>query len=382
METRCLLVPILSVVLALQGWSQASSEELKRPAATGDNRIDRTDAAVSQTSFVDEKPPAALPDKCPDNDCCGKLFCCNMCPNVYGEVEGLFLTRSPGHPERTILIDGNTQQTLLSSSDLNFDWSPGVRALFGFRLCGCWGVEFGYFGLFNARASEDFVQPNPNVDVTLPGDLGVASNVFHDGVRVRVDYVSRLQGAEVNFPYCCCWECCDGGRAGSTEWFAGFRYLSLREHLRISGERTVAQLPETGFYETESRNDLFGAQLGARIRRCLGQFSWEATGKAGIFGNQAGQEQVFIDFPNFPLRPQTSASGGSTAFVGELNLTGIYQLNRVWALRAGYNLMWIEGVALAPDQLDFTFTSTSGTGLNRSGSLFLHGVNVGLEARW
>ena len=49
---------------------------------------------------------------------------------------------------------------------------------------------------------------------------------------------------------------------------------------------------------------------------------------------------------------------------------------------AGYNLLWIEGVALAPDQLDFTNTPTSGTGLTSSSGLFLHGFSAGLEGRW
>jgi hypothetical protein len=370
MVARRLFIALVCVALAGQIGRFATSQELT-PIAAKDN---------SQ----------CCESAC--EECCPSPFCCNMCPDVYGEVEWLFLNRTAGHPNRTILIDGNTQQTLVSSSDLDFGFNSGVRALFGVRLCGCRAVEFGYFGLFNSDASIDYVGPNPNVDVTLPGPLGQASNVFHDGVRVHVDYVSRLHGAEVNFPCCCCWQCedeCggsgqpqDGPRAGSTEWFAGFRYLSLREDLRISGEKPVLGAVETGYYDTASRNDLFGAQLGGRIRRCYGQFSWEATAKAGIFGNQAGQEQVFIDYPDFPLRPNTSSNGCSVALVGELNLTAIYQLNETWGLRLGYNLIWIEGVALAPDQLDFSFTPTSGTGLNRNDGFFMHGVNVGVEGRW
>ena len=44
--------------------------------------------------------------------------------------------------------------------------------------------------------------------------------------------------------------------------------------------------------------------------------------------------------------------------------------------------MWIDGVTLAPDQFDFSFTPTSGSQVHSSSSLFLQGVNVGLEARW
>ncbi len=124
------------------------------------------------------------------------------------------------------------------------------------------------------------------------------------------------------------------------------------------------------------------AQLGARLRRCHCRWNWEATGKAGIYGNDMEQIQApIIDFPDFEFRSGQGSDDGGVAFVGDLNLTGIYQLNRIWGLRVGYNLIWIEGVALAPDQLDFTNTPDSGSDLDGDGGVFLHGVNVGFEAR-
>jgi hypothetical protein len=260
-------------------------------------------------------------------------------------------------------------------------FNSGVRALVGFQLCGCVPVEFGYFGLFDSVASLEYL-PVQGVNATLPGPLGAASNVFQDGVTVRTDYRSRIQGAEVNFPCCFCCEDPCGDYARSREWFVGFRYLSLREDILISGAKPVGRLIETGYYDANSRNNLYGGQFGVRLRRCWGQFSCEGTGKVGLFCNQAGQEQVVVDYPNFLLRSPVSGNGENVAFVSALNLTGIYQINETWGLRAGYNVMWIEGVALAPDQLDFSFASTSGTGLNTAGGMFLHGVNVGLEARW
>jgi hypothetical protein len=53
----------------------------------------------------------------------------------------------------------------------------------------------------------------------------------------------------------------------------------------------------------------------------------------------------------------------------------------VWGLRTGYNLIWIEGLALAPDQLDFSNTGDDAE-LQDGGGVFLHGVNIGLEGRW
>ena len=374
MDARSVFIGVLLVALASPGWSQAAPDEKSFAApldkfGDGDNS-----ASAGSASAEGSQAPLYY----------------NMNPSIYAEIEAVFLTRTAGYPDRTLLINADTQESLVSSSDLGFGFSPGVRALFGFRLWEGRSVEFGYLGLTDSRASTDFVQPNQNVDVTLPGSLGIASNVFHSDVRAHIDYLSRLQGAEVNFPFfsssACSSACSDGcpdcGPATSLDWFVGFRYISLREDLRISGARTVGTLDETGYYDTSSRNDLFGAQLGGRIRRFRGKLGWEVTGKAGVFGNSAGQEQVFVDYPNFLLRPTTGDNGGNAAFVGELDLTGIYQLNRTWGLRLGYSLLWICGVALATNQTDFTFNSTSGAALNTGGGLLLHGVNVGLEARW
>jgi hypothetical protein len=141
---------------------------------------------------------------------------------------------------------------------------------------------------------------------------------------------------------------------------------------------------EYGVYDIRGSNNLCGAQLGGRLRSWGARWGWEATGKAGLFGNGAHQEQYVLDWDDgpFPARPLVSAAGGRVAFVGELNLTGVYRLTDVWNLRAGYNLIWIGGVALAPDQLDFSGVVPAGDQLRNDGQVFLHGVSGGLEARW
>ena len=102
-----------------------------------------------------------------------------------------------------------------------------------------------------------------------------------------------------------------------------------------------------------------------------------------MFGNDAQQEQYVLDWDNEPFTvPARIARPRPVAFVGELNLTGIYRLNDVWNLRAGYNLIWIAGVALAPDQLDFSGTAPGRQPAQQRREVFLHGVSGGLEARW
>jgi hypothetical protein len=330
-------------------------------------------------------------------DGCCRLPCNNPCPSVYGQVDALFMQREPRLIRQPIVVDANTRATFMSTSDLDFDFNPGLRATVGRRLCGGRALEFSYFGLFAGNATAVAAKPDANAYLIFPGN--VAGNAFVNMDRAQANYSSWVHSFEVNLPCCCgccdecrnesgCGECRDESSCGevrcrSVEWFAGFRYMYLGEDLDISTQRTVSSRLEDGNYNIRTTNSLFGAQLGARLRRMGPRFGWETTGKAGIFGNAAQENQWATDFPNHTVRPTVSSSGGGVAFVGELGLSALYRLTDVWNLRAGYNVMWIEGLALAPDQLDFNFASSpSGNQLHNGGGMFLHGVNVGLEARW
>lgn len=358
-------------------------------------RSEQTDVAPSASRGVykpDGSPASqAAPDKknwyeplggnCTEDGCnsaCKPDLGCDACPRAYGQVESLLLWRDPRTIRQPVIIDFNTGETVLSTSNLDFDYDAGVRVTAGVRLRDyCWALEFSYLGVFDAKAFASARATDDETVLTFPGP---PLNVFFGADRIDLDYSSRLHSFELNLP--CCY-CCDAVRCRSFEYFAGFRYLNLEERLSIFGQRNQDEETEEGVYDIRTRNNLYGAQLGARVRSGWDRFRWEATGKAGIFGNDAQQRQYLVDFPDFFVRPPVSGRGGQASFVGEINLAVIYRLTDVWGMRAGYNLLWIEGVALAPDQLDFAFfTDPSGNGLNNSGGLFLHGLSVGLEARW
>ncbi|MEX0979080.1 MAG: hypothetical protein WDZ48_09525, partial [Pirellulales bacterium] len=90
--------------------------------------------------------------------------------------------------------------------------------------------------------------------------------------------------------------------------------------------------------------------------------------------------------------PPPGARAQPTAFVGDLNFTGLYQLTEHWAVRVGYQLLWISGVALASEQ------SSVGGGFGgavatqaffdpsfpivTSGDVFFHGALVSAQANW
>lgn len=423
MNTRRCIVAILFVLFALTSWTQGMGPDAKqfsemsvwqaKPPGQAVNRVSaQSEYAIGTTLLkpwdVGEKvhicdQPTLSPNQqqcsasesefadwqdCGPSECFGSN--CNApCPSLYGQVGAIFWNRQPRYENRPIAVDPNTGTTFLSTSDLNSNFEPGLMAAVGMRLRGNRMLEFSSFNIFEANTTAVAVAPNPAAFLIFPNNL--AGNVFVDMDRTQVNYSYLLQSYAVNLA-CCCGCCCDtccsdqgfgNSRCQSVTWFGGFRYLNLNEQLNISAQRTVAGALEEGAYNVRTANHLYGGQLGASFRRSQGRFGWDATGFGGIFSNQARQTQSVTDFPNFPLRPPVSTSAAGLAFVGGINLSGLYALTDVWNLRAGYNVLWIEGLALAPDQLDFNFAAAAGGNqLNNSGGMFLHGFNVGLEARW
>ena len=79
--------------------------------------------------------------------------------------------------------------------------------------------------------------------------------------------------------------------------------------------------------------------------------------------------------PGFSLSDKRSGA----AFLGEVGVTGTYQLTSCLALRAGYNLLWAAEVALAPHQTNNTHLRAREVSVDAGGDLFAHGAIIGLE---
>ena len=76
-----------------------------------------------------------------------------------------------------------------------------------------------------------------------------------------------------------------------------------------------------------------------------------------------------------------------TSFVAEFGVYGTYDITCNLSVRGGYQLMYLDGVALAADQVPNTGDLDAAPGtvaVNAHGgnSLFYHGLNAGLEYRF
>lgn len=266
----------------------------------------------------------------------------------------------------SFIYNANTGDTLLNSRGFDFPMRGGVDV--GVMRRGEWAdVDFRYFGIDQWNATQPGFTSGPGATLHFQ-NIAPSPDPVTIGTTT---YGSELHSAEINF------------RRNATQWLtllAGFRYLSFHEDFHLGADVGGGIPPVSIVMNTQNR--LYGAQIGAdAILLEFNRFQIESAIKTGVYGNAAGNS-VVESIAGIGNIIDASGSRAHTAFVGDLNFTGVYQLNNAWSVRAGYQLLWLSGVALVADQppgIDFN----SGTDVvDTSGSAFFHGVLVGLERSW
>jgi hypothetical protein len=159
------------------------------------------------------------------------------------------------------------------------------------------------------------------------------------------------------------------------------RFVKVDDYLNYTTETNLGNM----IYQVSSNNNMTGGQVGGDVWICLlPGLRLGAEAKAGIYGNlsSAGTIVRTNNFPN-PGIINEDTQNNRASFVGELNLQMTYRLNYNWTLKAGYDFLWISGIALAPDNFNTTrFDQPRTPFVDSTGDIAMHGFNVGLEFLW
>ena len=136
------------------------------------------------------------------------------------------------------------------------------------------------------------------------------------------------------------------------------------------------------FWSTNTKNNLLGLQLGAQGTIVeLGRLSLGGSLKAGVFNNQATQSNAVSITKIMYL---TSASTNQVAYSGEGVLQLKYSVTDDLSVKMGYQLLWLDRVALASGQIPYVYSGSSPTsvtarGVNAGSSILFQGGTFGLE---
>jgi len=329
-------------------------------AASAESRL--TPVMTSNMAEVEAAPavPIALTSNADDIDWSNAYV-----PRWSARVGTVILQRG-GLPSQLFVYDSATNQNYIDPSNFNFPWRGGLDAGAMFR--GEFAdVDFRYFGVESWYASQGPILAAAGVTAAFP-NLGPSP----DPILVSTGYTTRLHSAEINL------------RKNVTHrWslLGGFRYLSFSDGFLINADNGPGI--DTTQIGVNAGNQLFGAQIGADgILYDNGRrFHIESAIKAGVYGNGAkntlqvgdGAGNTFI---------LGSVHRNHTAFVGDLNFTGVYQLTDHINLRAGYQLLWLAGVAVGSEQPPSIDFNNGNISVDTSGSAFFHGVLLSAETTW
>ncbi|MHB0957188.1 MAG: hypothetical protein ACYC0X_14710 [Pirellulaceae bacterium] len=279
------------------------------------------------------------------------------CESLWTVNVGAILLHRSKARSGILVEDGTTDVDLANISDFDLGWAAGPRVEIDRRLTEDWAIGVEYFSIDGWNAQRSLADAG-NLRVPL---------VSHDPDdyfdTASASYGSRLYSTEIM---------AKRQIADCVDLSAGFRSLELHESVAAQAYSPTLE----GIADLRTSNYLYGFQGGAEA------VLWDRGGplhvagslKAGIYGNRV-KASLYGEGTYFTMDASESAS--RTSFVGELALTGIYQLGRHTALFAGYQAMWIDGVSLAPDLIT---ASSQQEAMN--GSPFFHGLRTGIEFVW
>ena len=332
--------------------------------------------------------------------------CCAVCgagrdcpPRFYVDQGTRILTRSRARDELLTaeFITGVGFVPKMNVQSMNFDVAAGYTFTMG-RYLGrdaenrdhFW--EFTYFGLnewsetFSVHAEDGFLYSQ--FPTTTGGFSQIDRNTqsyqsnlhnFELNVRIRPRgqpdrLVLQLNGR---------WRReCQVGRQMS--YLFGIRGVVINEKYDFMGIGEGARDGIFGDYDIMTHNDLVGLQVGGDMifRHC--RWDWGMRAKAGPHINFCDQTSDILTNDTRPgffnLSTSRFAKKDEVALVAEFGFVGNYKLRPNLNVRAAYDFIWISGLALGSEQLDFAVDPPPR--INDNGSIYFHGLSLSAELIW
>ena len=280
------------------------------------------------------------------------------CRLFYASVEALYWKQN--EDQSLGLVAGRRLE--------DFDYEFASRITVGQMMNCSQGVEAVYTGPFKFTRARDVVGTNLNSRVTsvVPGFLANL-DTFNNATRQSESLETKLNSFELN------------RRRFSSDLFSttlGLRFVSYDERFRYVS--VAADQAGVGLFQNDLQNFLIGAQVGANMYRPISQrLSFGGWGKAGVFAN-FDESRTFLSNRGTVL---ADTQRNDVDFAGLLqgNVGLRYRILPRFDITAGYEALFIPGVATASQQRQFPLTVDSGNDVRADDSVFFHGANVGLE---
>lgn len=295
----------------------------------------------------------------------GHCVPCHGAP-AWAYFDVLWLQRDEAE-NYTLATYNGTGGIAMQVDDFSFEYEPGYRFVYG-RMVGCTPVEFTYFGTHEWESTMAI----DAVDELDSGMSPVTDGAWISADAMSAQYTSELHNAELNLLHCNC---------SALTLIGGLRYLNVDESFRLA---SIDATDGNGLLTIDTENHALGLQIGALLEHETCRWRFGLSAKGGVFGNLS-ESDLFLFDSNYSGLDSVAVSveqdDEDIGFIGELNLTANYHLCGGISVRGGYQVMWIDGVALAAEQVGNgaapgAFQAPS---IDSDGSVLYDGGFIGLQ---
>lgn len=302
--------------------------------------------------------------------------------NYYFQTTLLFLDQF-GDAKTETTLDSATGRTVLSSEAAALDLSTGLEVRLG-RKRGSSATEIGWWSLFSSDETASVARPGSTLDSIIDfSDLDIN---FNNARLHQVEKDLEMHSIDVSHR-----QLINSGGSFSFAYQWGLRYTEIDDEfgLRADLNNTVLGDPTGELrYDIEVNNHLIGPQIG-------GAAYWQATSRLGLILDLKGG--VYFNFMDHDqsasswLGAATITSGpdagemfrmnndeSQAALLSEIQFGAEYLITSRFRLLLGYRLVAASGIGLAEAQIPRRFGAIE-TAVDASGSLLLHGLQIGID---
>ena len=324
-----------------------------------------------------QRVQAAMPRVVPQ----GMEDCCR--PRWFDiHFQGMYLKRDEVGGNTDFTSDGILGPIVLGVDDLDFDNELGLKLTVARQLFGSNALEMSYFGLFNYGTTKTVNSSTDNLYSVFSdfgtnpfGGFGETDQASQHGL----EYSSSIDSVELHIRRR--WQEPDCRWQGSVH--AGVRFVYLLEDFRHT---TRSDLNNSELdYLVKTRNSMVGFQLGGDLWSCLAPgIRAGVEVKAGIYGVRA-QQDTTIEATSITTPIQEHLESKQVSFILEGGAMGTWRINQNWNFRGGYQIILLDGVALAAENFN-SVPPFVGSGrpavLVDNGEALYHGFTAGAEWSW
>lgn len=262
--------------------------------------------------------------------------------------------------------------TIIDGKDLinDFEFEPGYRVGVTYIEDAKNYFELNFLWLQEWHAEKE--KQRHHRSYSFPFEDKHYTHDWHRANKAKATYRSKFWDIEANY-----WRNFTPRRVDyfSLSGIAGLRYFNLIEGFVLKMERR----PDTSTYNIHTHNDVFGVQAGLDF--CWNPtrwFTWETAGKVGGMANHSKQKTFLGDRDNKKELRDSKSLKWQLGIFTDVSTQFAFQFKDHLNLHVGYEMIYMSGLALAPEQVSKKTNSSAGKKDNTHGNIIIQGVFAGL----